>query len=88
MLRRIKTLHTGGGKPVLNLVPLLLVSGNHFINDLNEIKEALSQDAEVKIAEPVQGDKFCMLDMPELLDVLDRQIKEGLIRLNAPEGVL
>lgn len=88
MLRRIKALHTGGGKPVLNLVPLLLVSGNHFINDLNEIKEALSQDADVKIAEPVQGDKFCMLDMPELLDVLDRQIKEGLIRLNAPEGVL
>ena len=39
MVRRIKEQHTGQGRPLLNLVPLLLVSGNHFINDLKEIKE-------------------------------------------------
>ncbi len=85
MVRRIKEQHTGQGRPLLNLVPLLLVSGNHFINDLKEIKEMLAEDADVQVAEPIQGDKFCMLDMPELLQIIDKQIKEGLIRLGAPE---
>lgn len=88
MVRRIKQLHTDEGKPTINLVPLLLVSGNHFINDLKEIKEMLCEEAEVKVAEPIQGDKFCMLDMPELLDVVDKQIKQGLVRLGAPQGEL
>jgi sirohydrochlorin cobaltochelatase len=86
MVRRIKQLHESEDKPVINLIPLLLVSGNHFVNDLKEIKEMLSDDADVKVAEPIQGDKFCMLDMPELLHVVDKQVKEGLVRLGAPEG--
>lgn len=70
----------------MTLVPLLLVSGNHFVKDMQAIKSELDDQFDVSIATPVQGDKFCMLDMPELISIMDKQINEGLIRLNAPEA--
>jgi len=83
----IKAAHQGEGKPVLTIIPLLLVSGNHFVNDMKAIKAELEAEFEVGIAKPVQGDKFCMLDMPELVAIMDKQISDGLTRLKAPEAV-
>ena len=71
-------------QPKLRLIPLLLVSGNHFVNDLAQIKERFDEVFDVSVAEPVCGDKFCLLDLPELLAVIDQQVAEGLVRLQAP----
>ncbi|CAM3595186.1 sirohydrochlorin cobaltochelatase [Parendozoicomonas haliclonae] len=68
-------------KPKLRLVPLLLVSGNHFENDLMDIRETLSPHFEVELAEPVSGDRFCLLDMPEVPALLIEQIKTELKKL-------
>ncbi|OLQ80536.1 cobalt chelatase [Photobacterium proteolyticum] len=73
-------------KPQLRLIPLLLVSGNHFVNDLVEIKQSLDNSFDVSLAEPISGDRFCLLDLPELVSVLEQQVEEGLIRLRAPES--
>ncbi|MGF1723766.1 sirohydrochlorin cobaltochelatase [Photobacterium nomapromontoriensis] len=70
-------------RPTLRLIPLLLVSGNHFVNDLAQIKERFDEVFDVSVAEPVYGDKFCLLDLPELQAVIDQQIAEGLTRLQA-----
>lgn len=73
-----------GQKARLCLIPLLLVSGNHFVNDLAQIKARFDDAFDVSVAEPVYGDKFCLLDLPELLAVIDQQVAEGLTRLQAP----
>ncbi|MGF1760356.1 sirohydrochlorin cobaltochelatase [Photobacterium sagamiensis] len=72
-------------KPRLRLVPLLLVSGNHFVNDLADIKQDLEPVFDVSAATPISGDKFCLLDLPELIAVVEQQIADGLVRLRAPE---
>ncbi|USD66873.1 sirohydrochlorin cobaltochelatase [Vibrio sp. SCSIO 43136] len=81
----IKKMQTNTQSNKVKIIPLLLVSGNHFVNDMQQIKGDLDEAFDVSIAEPIQGDKFCMLDMPELEAIIDKQIREGLIRLSAPE---
>ncbi|RWX54799.1 sirohydrochlorin cobaltochelatase [Photobacterium chitinilyticum] len=73
-------------RPRLRLIPLLLVSGNHFVNDLAEIKQNLEPNFDVSVAEPINGDKFCLLDFPDLIAVVEQQITEGLVRLRTPES--
>nr|WP_241148897.1 hypothetical protein [Photobacterium sanguinicancri] len=110
MKQACQPLIANGEKPKLRLVPLLLVSGNHFENDLASIKGQLDADFEVQVAEPVQyaaansfetvndkaneplndkaNKKFCMLDVPELIEIIEKQIAEGLIKIGAPERAL
>ncbi|PVZ72262.1 sirohydrochlorin cobaltochelatase [Pelagibaculum spongiae] len=90
-------------KPTLRLIPMLLVSGNHFEKDLVSIKARLDDHFDVVIAEPVESKqtvnkqvvnkqivnkKFCMLDLPELHAVIEKQIDEGLIRIKAESSEL
>jgi sirohydrochlorin cobaltochelatase len=72
-------------QPRLRLIPMLLVSGNHFDNDLAEIKQQLEPAFEVAVASPIQGEKFCLFDVPEITAVIEQQIAEGLIRVQATE---
>ncbi len=110
MKQACQPLIANGEKPKLRLVPLLLVSGNHFENDLASIKGQLDADFEVQVAEPIQhatansfetvndkaneplndkaNKKFCMLDVPELIEIIEKQIAEGLIKIGAPERAL
>ncbi|WP_239686072.1 hypothetical protein [Photobacterium swingsii] len=98
MKQACQPLIANGEKPKLRLVPLLLVSGNHFENDLASIKGQLDADFDVQVAEPVQhalgngfetvNEKFCMLDVPELIEIIEKQIAEGLIKIGAPERAL
>ena len=69
----------------LRLIPMLLVSGNHFDNDLTEIKQQLEPAFDVTIAAPIDGAKFCLLDMPEISAVIEQQIADGLVRVQATE---
>lgn len=70
----------------VRLIPLLLVSGNHFENDVHEIKQQLSDSFSVSIAEPIEGESYCLLDEPQVHTIIDKQIKDGLVRLKASAG--
>ncbi|SHO54659.1 sirohydrochlorin cobaltochelatase [Vibrio quintilis] len=71
-------------KPVLRIIPLLLVSGNHFVNDMAEIKAQLSAWCDVHIAEGAQGESFHLLSLEAVTDIIFTQIDQGLTRLKAP----
>ncbi|WED22839.1 sirohydrochlorin cobaltochelatase [Vibrio sp. JC009] len=71
-------------KPQLRIIPMLLVSGNHFIKDMTEIKAQLSELCDVAIAEGEKGEAFNLLSLPELTDIIFTQIEQGLVRLKTP----
>ena len=68
-------------RPTVRLVPLLLVSGNHYIKDLGVIAEDLGQAFTLEMAQPVQGDNFCLFDLPEITEVLISQISDEITKL-------
>lgn len=69
----------------IRIIPLLLVSGNHFENDMHEIKQQLEADFNVSLAQPIQGESYCLLDEPQVNSIIDKQISDGLVRLKAPK---
>jgi sirohydrochlorin cobaltochelatase len=71
--------------PVLKVIPMLLVSGNHFVKDLIEIKQQLSDLCEVEIASTESGESFNLISTAGVLDIIFTQIEEGLIRLRVPQ---
>lgn len=71
----------GVERPRVRLIPLLLVSGNHFIKDFNEISEDLKKDFEVELAKPVSGERFCLLDLPAVTQALIGQIHDEIAKL-------
>lgn len=68
----------------LLVVPLLLVAGNHFKNDIIEIKEALNEEfTEVIIPEcSCDTDGFSLLKISATLDYFVDEIKETIERIN------
>ncbi|WP_299794714.1 sirohydrochlorin cobaltochelatase [uncultured Shewanella sp.] len=68
----------------VRLIPLLLVSGNHFENDVNKIADDLGLYTQVEHAEPVTGDRFCLIDLPEVKKALIEQTSECLEKLGVP----
>lgn len=71
--------------PVLRVIPMLLVSGNHFVKDMIEIKEQLNDLCQVEIARTELGDSFNLISTPCVLDIIFTQIEQGLIRLKVPQ---
>ncbi len=80
-----RTLKDSGSLPKLRVIPLLLVSGNHFVKDMNDIKSQLDALCDVELAHAEDGTSFNLLSLPEVTDIIFKQIDEGLIRLRAPE---
>lgn len=72
-------------KPSLNVIPMLLVSGNHFVNDMADIKQALSEVCDVQVAHDDEGESFNLISTQAVTDIVMLQIEQGLTRLNAPE---
>lgn len=66
----------------IKIIPLLLVSGNHFEHDINEIRADLEQDFVVKIAKPIRGDSYCLLDESVVTDIIFNHINYALTKLN------
>ncbi|WP_375749673.1 sirohydrochlorin cobaltochelatase [Vibrio sp. HN007] len=81
--RRIESLNSDTAL-LLRIIPLLLVSGNHFVKDMVEIKTQLSDLCDVQIAEGEDGESFNLLSTKEVTDIIFTQIDQGLIRLKAP----
>lgn len=75
-----------GDKPKLRIIPLLLVSGNHFVKDMQDIKQRLSEICDVELAVSEQGESFNLLSVQQVMDIITLQINQGLIRLKAPES--
>lgn len=75
------SLNASGKRPGIVLVPLLLVSGRHFEEDIAEIQESLKDHAEIRIAPSVQGEgPFYLLEREDirkvLLDEIDQEIRK------------
>jgi sirohydrochlorin cobaltochelatase len=81
-----RILETGVARPKLKIIPLLLVSGNHFVKDLTDIKQQLAEFCDVDIAEDEHGSSFNLISMQEVMNIIMLQIEQGLTRLKAPEG--
>ncbi len=65
-------------------VPLFMVTGNHFKNDIHKIKEDLSIDLDsLTIAENFQSEGgFAILKYPRAIDYYIEQIQEAIEKLN------
>ncbi|RXK07864.1 sirohydrochlorin cobaltochelatase [Halarcobacter bivalviorum] len=62
----------------VQVVPLLLVSGNHYIKDMFEIKDDLSDEFESFIAPSLtQSENFNLLELPQTHEIIIKNIKES-----------
>ncbi|AXX87230.1 sirohydrochlorin cobaltochelatase [Malaciobacter marinus] len=62
----------------VQIVPLLLVSGNHYIKDMTEIKEDLSDSFESFITPSLtQGENFNLLELAKTQEIILSNIKES-----------
>jgi sirohydrochlorin cobaltochelatase len=59
----------------VNITPLLLVSGNHFLNDIKEIKEELGDSFEVEVNE------ISLLNEEEIVSIILESINNEIIKL-------
>ena len=77
----IKKMQKDGIKKV-QVVPMLLVSGNHYIKDMVEIRDELSPYFNSSIVKSITKDKkFNLLNIPMILDIIKVNIKEEIIKL-------
>ncbi len=66
------------GYKKVQVVPLLLVSGNHYIKDMFEIKEDLEDCFESSIVESItQSENFNLLEFPKTKEIIIKNIKES-----------
>jgi sirohydrochlorin cobaltochelatase len=66
----------------VQIVPLLLVSGNHYIKDMHEIKEDLQQHFEASITPSLtQSKHFNLIELPLIQDILVQNIKETFTKM-------
>ncbi len=62
----------------VQIVPLLLVSGNHYIKDMFEIKEDLSESFEASIASSLtNSESFNLLELPKTQEIILNNIKDS-----------
>ena len=77
----IKQMQKDGIKKV-QVVPMLLVSGNHYIKDMVEISDELSEYFDSKIVKSITKDKkFNLLGIPTVQNIIVNNIKEEIIKL-------
>jgi len=82
IISEIKKLPQTNGKQKVRLVPLLLVSGNHFDKDVVEMMEELSSEFDVEIAKPQNGgEKFNLIERDDVRETIAAQIKEEIKKL-------
>ncbi len=70
------------GVQKVQIVPMLLVSGNHYRNDMMEIVDDLSQVFEAQIAEPIgKSERFNLIELSNIRDIIKQNIKEEITKL-------
>jgi len=74
----IRNMKKDGVKKV-QIIPLLLVSGNHYEKDMFEIKDELSGDFEMSIVPSItQSDRFNLIEIKDVTDIILQNIKEEI----------
>ncbi|WP_153914571.1 sirohydrochlorin cobaltochelatase [Shewanella sp. TC10] len=58
----------------IQLVPMLLVSGNHFVNDVQKIASELDENTTTEVAKINDDNTFCLLDLPQTIQTLWKHI--------------
>ena len=77
----IQKMLTNGIKKV-QIIPMLLVSGNHYIKDMVEIKDELSEFFESSIVESKSdSDRFNLIELELSKKIILDNIKEEIIKL-------
>jgi sirohydrochlorin cobaltochelatase len=62
----------------VQVIPLLLVSGNHYIKDMVEIKDDLSDCFESSLVTPLtNSEHFNLLELPKTYEIIIKNIKES-----------
>jgi sirohydrochlorin cobaltochelatase len=70
------------GVKKVQIIPMLLVSGNHYKKDMNEIKGELSIDFDVEIvASLTQSEQFNFIELPDIVDIIKDNLKETITKL-------
>jgi sirohydrochlorin cobaltochelatase len=66
----------------VQIIPLLLVSGNHYIKDIVEIRDELSEHFKSKIVKSITEDKkFNLLEWKNTTNIIVNNIKEEIVKL-------
>jgi len=66
----------------VQIVPMLLVSGNHYEKDMKEIRDEVSKYAKAKIVSPLDAtNKFNLLGQDEVREIFRDNIKIELMKL-------
>ncbi len=66
----------------VQIVPMLLVSGNHYIKDMVEIRDYFSEDFTSSITPSLtKSDRFNLLEMERVREIIFSNIKEEIIKL-------
>ena len=66
----------------IQVVPMLLVSGNHYIKDMVEIKDELGEHFESKIVPSItKSDRFNLIEIEDIRNIISQNIKEEIIKL-------
>lgn len=70
------------GLKKVQVIPLLLVSGNHYIKDMHEIKDDLMNNFEASITPTLtQSEHFNLIELPMIQDILVQNIKESFTKM-------
>jgi sirohydrochlorin cobaltochelatase len=70
------------GVKKVQVVPMLLVSGNHYIKDMVEIKDELGEVFESSLVKSLtKGEKFNLLEIESIREIIYKNIEEEIIKL-------
>lgn len=82
LIREMSALADGNQKPKVQVIPLLLVSGNHFDKDVVEIRDGLQEHFDITIAPSLSGgEKFNLIELDSIRQVICEQIQEEMTKL-------
>jgi len=77
----IKKMQKDGVKKV-QIVPMLLVSGNHYIKDMVEISDELGEYFESSIVKScTASNRFNLIQIDDIQNIILNNIKEEIIKL-------
>ena len=80
--REILAITKGSQEVKVNIVPLLLVSGNHYDKDMREIADEVAEYANADIVESINGDKkFNLLGQNEVREIFRDNIAVEIKKL-------
>ncbi len=77
----VKRMKKDGVKKV-QIVPMLLVSGNHYIKDMVEIRDELREDFSCEIVESLTSyEKFNLIELENIRETIYQNIKQEITKL-------